>query len=51
MSDISSVDSNFIINTKLNIDNIRFYDIKKPPFKIYGMFYDRKKTEEFLSLL
>ena len=40
LKNIASVDSNFKVNTELNIENIRFYDAKKQPFKIYGVFYE-----------
>ncbi len=43
MSDITSIDSNFNVDTGLDIEDIKFYDIKQPPFKIYGVFYESGK--------
>lgn len=43
MRNITLIDSNFKVNTKLDIKNIKFYDIKQPPFKIHGVFYDSGK--------
>ena len=38
MKNLAEVDSNFKIETKLEKEGIKFYDIKKSPFKIYGVF-------------
>lgn len=43
MHNITLIDSNFKVNTKLDIKDIKFYDIKQPPFKIHGVFYDSGK--------
>ena len=43
MPNISLIDLNFKVNTKLNVKDIKFCNIKKPPFKIYGVFYDNGK--------
>lgn len=43
MDNISLIDSNFKVNTELNIEGIKFYDIKQPPFKFYGVFYENGK--------
>ena len=43
MHNIALIDSNFKVNTKLDIKDIRFYDIKQLPFKTYGVFYDEGK--------
>ena len=40
MNNISSVDSNFKVETDLEISDLKFYDIKKSPFKIYGIFHE-----------
>lgn len=40
MSNISSVDFNFKVETDLDIKDLKFYDIKKSPFKIYGVFHE-----------
>ena len=43
MKNISSIDSNFKVNTELNIEGIEFYDIRQSPFKLYGVFYGNGK--------
>ena len=43
MSNIERIDSNFKVDTKLDVKGIRFYDIKQSPFKIYGVFYESGK--------
>ena len=43
MNDISSIDSNFKVETKLNINGLKFYNIKQEPFGIYGVFYESGK--------
>lgn len=40
VNNISELDENFKIETKLNKDNIRFYDVQKNPFKVYGLIYE-----------
>lgn len=40
MYDISKIDRNFSIQTSLNIDNIKFYDIQEEPFSVYGVFFE-----------
>ncbi len=40
MSDISKIDSNFEVKAKLEENDIRFYDVKQAPFKVYGVAYD-----------
>ena len=40
MSDISKIDRNFAVETSLNIDHIKFYDILEAPFSLYGVFYE-----------
>jgi len=37
--DISQIDKNFKIETKIKKNNIKFYDVKKPPFELFGVFY------------
>ena len=32
------VDKNMIIETKIEKDDIRFYDVRKPPFDVYGLY-------------
>lgn len=38
--DISQVDKNFVVETSLNIDHIKFYDIRQEPFSVYGVFFE-----------
>lgn len=40
MSNISQIDSNFVVQTTLNIDNIKFYDIQDEPFSLYGVHFE-----------
>ena len=32
------IDPNMIIETKLDAPDIRFHDIRKPPFNVYGLY-------------
>ena len=43
MKDISQVDRNFVVETELNLPDVKFYDVKESPFKIYGVFYENGK--------
>lgn len=43
MSDISKIDSNFAIETKIDKEDIKFYKIDEAPFKIYGVFRENGK--------
>jgi len=43
MSDISKIDKNFKIETKLNKNDIKFYNVLEHPFKVYGVFYEDGK--------
>ena len=36
--DISEIDENFKVESKLNIKGIKFFDIQNEPFKIYGVY-------------
>lgn len=38
--DISNIDKNFRIETSLNKSDIKFYDVRQEPFKIYGVNYE-----------
>ena len=40
MTNISQIDSNFKIESKINESNIKFHDVNQPPFQIHGVFYD-----------
>ena len=43
MNDIASIDKNFKIETNINKNDIKFYDARVSPFKIYGIFYENGK--------
>jgi len=43
MFDISKVDSNFTVETEIAKEDIKFYGIDNPPFKIYGVFRENGK--------
>ena len=43
MSDISKIDSNFAIETKIDKEDIKFYKIDEAPFKVYGVFRENGK--------
>ena len=43
MSEITKVDSNFLVETKIAEKDIKFYDVKKAPFKIYGLIYENER--------
>lgn len=38
MSNISKIDKNFAVETKLEREGVKFYNIDEAPFKIYGVF-------------
>lgn len=40
MQSISQVDRNFVVQTSLNIENIRFYNILDERFSLYGVFLE-----------
>ena len=40
---IAEIDKNFKVETKIEKEDIRFYDPKLEPFKVYGLFHDGKK--------
>ena len=41
--DISKIDKNFKVESKIEREGLTFYDIDEAPFKIYGVFYDAGK--------
>ncbi|MBQ2810122.1 MAG: SGNH/GDSL hydrolase family protein [Clostridia bacterium] len=43
MSDISQIDKNFKIETKISKSDIKFYNVRQEPFKIYGIFHENGK--------
>ena len=40
---ISQIDRNFAVPTSLNIENIKFYNIREAPFSVYGVFFENGK--------
>ena len=40
MSDISSIDKNFTIETNIERENIKFYDAKEAPIRLFGVWHD-----------
>lgn len=45
--DITKIDSNFAVETSLNIENIKFYNIQEAPFSLYGIYYENGKYRRF----
>lgn len=43
MKHISDIDTNFKIETSIEKDDIRFYNARREPFGIYGIFYEDGK--------
>ena len=43
------VDKNLHVETSINEDDIAFYDVRKPPFDVYGL-YDYKNQKKFKRL-
>ena len=43
MRDVSKVDQNFFVNTKIDKNDIHFYSADEEPFKIYGVFKENGK--------
>ena len=43
MTDISSIDSNFKVQTNLNVEDVRFYNALNAPFFVHGVFYENGK--------
>jgi len=40
---IAKIDKNFKVETHIQKDNIKFYDVKAEPFKVYGVFHQGGK--------
>ena len=38
MKDFAKIDSNFLVETTIDRDGIRFYDVEEVPFRIHGIF-------------
>ncbi len=47
MIDITKIDENFAVKTKIGRDDLRYYDAESSPFKIYGV---RKENGKFRRL-
>lgn len=47
MSELSKIDKNFEVKTKINKDNIKFYSCTDEPFKIYGLLKPDAKYDFF----
>ena len=43
MVDISKIDKNFEVKSKIEKDDIKFYDVDESPFKVYGIFKENGK--------
>ena len=43
---IDSIDKNFAVNTSFDEKDIKMYDVRKPPFKVYGL-YNYKEEKVF----
>ena len=43
MYDISLIDTNFHVPTKLQETDLQFYNVNQAPFQIYGVFYDSNR--------
>ena len=43
MKNISEIDKNFKVETKLDIPDVKFYDVKNEPFSVHGVFYEDGK--------
>lgn len=43
MQDISKIDKNFAINATVQKDGLCFYDVKNPPFRVYGLLFEGGK--------
>ncbi len=41
--DISKIDPNFKVDTNVDLDVIRFYDVLEPPFRFYGLMHEGGK--------
>lgn len=43
MKSIADIDKNFKVDTKINKEDIKFYDADSAPFKIYGIYKDGER--------
>ena len=49
MNDISKIDPNMRVETKLALEDVKFYDVREDPFEVYGL-YNYKKEPVFKRL-
>lgn len=49
MKNIVDIDSNFKIESSIGKDDVKFYDVKKSPFKLYGVFFEDGKFRRIPS--
>ena len=49
--DISRIDKNFKVETKINKSDIVFYDVKNEPFTVYGVIYENGKFRRMRKIL
>lgn len=43
MCNISQIDRNFAVQTSLDLENVKFYDVQGEPFSVYGVFFENGK--------
>lgn len=43
MSDITKIDKNFIVNTKIDKNDVKFYNVTEAPFKVYGVYHNGER--------
>ena len=43
MRDISKIDKNFAVNTKIGKDDVVYRNVLEEPFKVYGVFHEDGK--------
>ncbi|MBE6593853.1 MAG: hypothetical protein E7642_07690 [Ruminococcaceae bacterium] len=41
MNDLSKIDKNFAVESVLQKDGVAFYDVRKEPFEVYGLYARR----------
>ena len=39
MSNIARIDKNFVVDTKIDKTDVRFYNVNEAPFKVYGVYH------------
>ncbi len=43
MQDITKIDKNFLVDTSIDKDDAKFYNVEEAPFRIYGVFKENGK--------